>query len=115
MAQVLTSSWSDGSCGPIAFTVPEGAMKPDEIVSFNSEHSGEAMVLTSGSNTHFMCSDTLLQVYEQLLSPALEQQRGRLGVPIQTKKPNARDIAALTNIACCTFLRLFFVKPNRND
>ena len=63
--------------GPLAFTVPEGAMKQSDIACFNEEYAGRAMILTSGSNSHFMCSDTLCQVYEQLLSPALEIQRAR--------------------------------------
>lgn len=76
-SQVLTSSWSDGSAGPVAFCVPEGAVKGDEILAFNRAHAGKYMLLTSGGKSHFMTADTLLQVFEQLYSPALALQRAK--------------------------------------
>ena len=76
-SQVLTSSWSDGTAGPLAFTVPEGKLSAEAIKQFNEKHAGRAMVLTSGTSSHFMTGDTLVQVYEQLYSPALALQRAK--------------------------------------
>lgn len=76
-AEVLTSSWSDGTPGPIAFCCPDGALSVSEIQEFNASHVASAMVVPSGTNSHFMTSDTLLQVWEQLYSPALAKQRSR--------------------------------------
>lgn len=75
--EVLTSSWSDGSRGPLAFCVPEGAMPVNSVKEWNNNHIGESMIVTSQSSTHFMNSDTMLQILEQLVSPALEKQRAR--------------------------------------
>ena len=39
------------------------------------------MIITSGGGSHFMTAQTLVQVLEQLVSPALELQRARpLGI-----------------------------------
>ena len=73
----VTSSFSDGSRGPIAFCVPEGRVTADEMKAFNLANVGEAFLFTSGSTSHFMTADTLHQVFEQLFSPAIERQRER--------------------------------------
>ena len=75
--QALTSSWSDGSRGPIGFCLPEGSVPIDFVKSWNQSHIGESMVVLSQSSTHFMNSDTMIQILEQLVSPALEKQRAR--------------------------------------
>ena len=73
----VTTSWSDGTAGPIAFCVPEGRISAEEMAKFNKEHRGRSYVLSSGSKTHFLTADTLLILYEQLFSPALVLQRQR--------------------------------------
>ena len=73
----VTTSWSDGTAGPIAFCVPEGRISAEEMAKFNKEHRGRSYVLSSGSKTHFLTADTLLILYEQLFSPALMLQRQR--------------------------------------
>ena len=75
---VLTTSWSDGTRGPLAFCVPDGKITPEEQRAWNVAHKGRSYVLTSGTRSHFMTADTLLQLFEQLFSPALQQQRDRL-------------------------------------
>lgn len=52
-------------------------MTAQEIQKWNQEHEGISMVLSSGGKSHFMCADTLLQVYEQLYSGALARQRAK--------------------------------------
>ena len=75
---VLTTSWSDGSRGPLAFCVPDGKVSPEAQAAWNVAHKGKSYILTSGSGTHFMTADTLLQLYDQLFSPAVELQRAKL-------------------------------------
>ena len=77
MLQAMTSSWSDGTAGPIAFCIPDGRMPQELITKFNMDNVGESFVFTSGSSSHFMTADTLDQVFEQLFSPALAKQRKR--------------------------------------
>lgn len=52
-------------------------MDAEAIREWNNAHVGTSLIVTSGSKTHFMTADTLLQVYEQLLSPALARQRAK--------------------------------------
>ena len=61
----------------MAFCIPEGGVKGEEILAFNRAHMGKYMLLTSGGKSHFMTADTLLQVFEQLYSPALALQRAK--------------------------------------
>lgn len=82
----MTSIWSDGQAGPLAFCVAEGRMTQEEMVAFNTAHVGEALVLSSGSGTHFTTADVVLYIYEQLYSVALAKQRDRQGyvsIPIR--------------------------------
>ena len=76
-AQVLTSSWNTGEPGPIAYCVPEGAIPPEDVVSYNKSHHGRSMIVFSGTGSHFMSGEVLLQVFEQLYSPAFAAQRAR--------------------------------------
>lgn len=52
-------------------------MDAQSIKLWNDAHHGTSLILTSGSKTHFMTSQTLLQVYEQLISPAVQLQRAK--------------------------------------
>lgn len=79
--QVLTSCWSSGHAGPVAFCLPEGAITKEQLELFNRKHRGIAYCLTSGSNTHFMNAEVLCQVLEQLYSPALDLHKARLDAP----------------------------------
>lgn len=65
--QVLTTSWSDGAPGPLAFCVPEGRMTAAEMNAWNLSHEGTSYVLSSGSNTHFMTGESWCVLLEQLL------------------------------------------------
>lgn len=79
--EVLTSSWSSGDPGPIAFCVSEGSMSTEEQHAFNMRNQGVAYVVTSGSKTHFMNGETYAVVLEQLYSAAFVKQRKALGLP----------------------------------
>ena len=55
-----TSVGGDGSAGPLAIHVPEGMLEASFIRSVNKARLGMVYVMTSGSEAHFMNSDTLL-------------------------------------------------------
>ena len=76
-AEVLTSSWSDGRPGPVAFCVAEGKLRPADIQKWNAEHVGSSLIISSQTPTHFMNAESLIVVLEQLYSPAFEAQRKR--------------------------------------
>ena len=74
----LTSSWSDGSAGPICFCIPEGRLNASEIADFNKANVGRSYIVASGTKSHFMSADSLLQIFEQVYSPALRLQRQKI-------------------------------------
>ena len=53
-------------------------MAPEAMAEFNREFAGVAMVTSSGSSSHFMTGDTLIQMMEQLLGAAFAKQRDLL-------------------------------------
>ena len=75
--QVLTTSWSDGSPGPLGFSVPEGVMSASEIRQWNLSHKGTSWVMSSGTGSHFMSADCWMVMLEQMISPALKLQRDK--------------------------------------
>lgn len=50
-------------------------MASKDIDDFNSQFFGVAMIVRSGTKTHFMSADVWLQMLEQMISPALKLQR----------------------------------------
>lgn len=59
----------------MGFCLPNGAMKVECMNDFNSKFFGQAMVVASGSKSHFMTADVWLQMLEQMISPALKIHR----------------------------------------
>ena len=99
LLQVLTTSWSDGTPGPIAFCVPEGKMPSAEIQKWNREHVGRSLIITSQTPTHFMNGEILVVIMEQLFSPALEAQRARQPV----REASIRCASVLRYCYCSSF------------
>ena len=75
--QALTSSWSDGSRGPICFCIPEGALPAKAIREWNKQHIGLSYIVCSGTSSHFMQSDTLLEIFDQCYSAGIALQRAK--------------------------------------
>lgn len=76
--EALTSSWSNGVAGPICFCLAEGSAPAAKVREWNCQHVGEAMIIFSGTNSHFMSASSLLEVLDQCYSVALEKQRQRI-------------------------------------
>lgn len=74
----VTSSWSDGSAGPLGLCVPDGALSKAFMEQWNSDHLGTAYVFTSERKGHFMTGATFLQLLQELVTPALALQRKKL-------------------------------------
>lgn len=77
LPEVLTTSWSDGTPGPIAYCLPEGKLSGAEMAEYNCAHRGKSWVMSSGTSSHFMSGECFAVMLEQLISPALEIQRQR--------------------------------------
>ena len=52
-------------------------MSTELMNEFNDTHRGVALVISSGSSTHFMNGTSFLLVLEQLYSEAFKRQRDR--------------------------------------
>ena len=75
--QVMTSAWSTSEPGPIAISIPEGALSSEKMKEYNLANAGRSLVLSSETASHFMSGESLLVIYEQLYSAAFAQQRAK--------------------------------------
>lgn len=73
----VTSSWSDGSAGPLGLCVPQGMVKQDVMDSFNAAHRGHAFMFSSLHKGHFMNGATFITLMKGMLSDAFALQRQR--------------------------------------
>lgn len=80
----ITSTWSDGSGGPIGLCLPTNVLDQEAINAFNEKYYGRAFLLCSESTSHFMTSDTYLILMKELISTAFEQQRVKHNVSRDT-------------------------------
>ncbi|CAL1164996.1 unnamed protein product [Cladocopium goreaui] len=76
----LTSSWADGSRGPICFCLPEGAIPAASMREWNAKHVGASYIISTETSSHFMHSNSLLEIYDQCYSVAFHLQRKKLGL-----------------------------------
>lgn len=82
----LTSTWSDGSCGPLGLCIPESCgMQQEAIERFNLDHQGIAYIFSSGSHTHFMNGESFVDLLHGLLGHAFHLQRKRYGLSTHDK------------------------------
>lgn len=51
---VITSSWSDGSSGPLGFCLPTSLLPHKVVETFNKNHKGISYAFPSGTKSHFM-------------------------------------------------------------
>ena len=77
-AQALTSSWADGSRGPICFCLPEGAIPAASMREWNAKHVGASYIISTETSSHFMHSNSLLEIYDQCYSVAFHLQRKKI-------------------------------------
>ena len=80
----MTSSWADGSAGPLGICYPQGAFKQSEVSRFNSKHKGVALLFCSEKRTHFMCAETFVVLPQDLYTHAYAAQREKYGISIST-------------------------------
>ena len=77
----VTSTWSDGSRGPLGLCCPESFLKPEFMEHFNKEHDGEMFLFSSEGKGHFMHSGTMMTLMHGLLTSAFEKQRAKHTLP----------------------------------
>ena len=82
---ILTTTWSDGSPGPLGICTPENFLRQDKINELNERFRGRAHVICSETKTHFMNSSTWVVLLKGLLTDAFALQRKRYGLPENTQ------------------------------
>ena len=82
---ILTSTWDDGTRGPLAFCFRDGWMPAKIIKKINEENIGELYLMPSQTESHFMTAQTTLEVYHMLYTPAIRKKRRQLGLGVTAK------------------------------
>ena len=77
------STWGDGTPGPVAFSVPYQGMPGQLMTDLNARFKGKALFLMSGTDSHMMNAETVLQLYQELYSDGFKSQRLRHGLTHQ--------------------------------
>ena len=79
---ICTSSWADGSTGPLFVSIGNGASGVTDkwIDDLNSKGVGKVFVHRNDGRTHFMNGATTLLMYERLYSPAFDHRRETLNL-----------------------------------
>ena len=79
------SVWSDGSPGPVAISIAHGGIAGALLKELNEVHKGQALFIMSSSDTHMMCSNTLIQMYEELFVGGFKMQRQKYNLDHSVK------------------------------
>ena len=79
----MTTTWSDGSRGPIGISVPEAMLSSEMISELNKKFMNRAFVLSSEGKSHFMTADTWTSMLKGMMTNAFANQRKKLRL-----KPN---------------------------
>ena len=77
---VITSTWGNGTRGPLAFCCPDGMISREFRESFNAANQGTFYIMCSGTPSHFTNSETNFELFEKLYTPAYKLQRAILGL-----------------------------------
>lgn len=66
----VTSTWGNGEMGPLAICIPTGVLGQTFMRDLNQAFKAQVFIFESGTDTHFMNSDTTLTYMNSLLAPA---------------------------------------------
>lgn len=80
----VTTSWSDGSAGPLGICYPVGMFGEAQVSQFNEAHRGEALLFSSEKRSHFMSGEQYVLLLKDLLTQAFAQQRAKHSLPADT-------------------------------
>lgn len=72
---IVTSTWSDGSRGPLGICFPEQFIDADTVAEFNRKHRGRAFAFSSQQASHFMTGPTFVKMMHGMLTDAIALQR----------------------------------------
>lgn len=67
---LCTSTWSDGTPGPLLSVWQEGCIPQKVIERINQRFAGRMLVVTTRSDTHFMNGELTIRFLQELVGPA---------------------------------------------
>ena len=65
----VTSTWADGTMGPLGVCVASGSLPLAWIQQMNSDYRGFVYIFESGTETHFMNAETTMLYLTELIGP----------------------------------------------
>ena len=68
---VVTSTYSDGTRGPLCLCFAEGKVSQAMAEDYNTRYEGKVLIISSKTESHFMTAETTLELFERLYTPAL--------------------------------------------
>ena len=77
---LVTSTWADGSKGPLVHVFPEGAITQKVRDKYNNRYAGRHYIMCSGGPSHFMTANSTIIMYNEAFKPAVRVQRAKYGL-----------------------------------
>ena len=65
----ITSTWANGEAGPMGLCISNGFISQADIIAINNKWPGQFFVMESGTESHFMTADTVVQFFRELIGP----------------------------------------------
>jgi len=65
---LCTSTWSDGTAGPLLSVWQEGAIPQAVVAQANKEFAGRMLVIVTRTDSHFMTGESTVQYFEELIT-----------------------------------------------
>lgn len=81
----VTSSWSDGTAGPLGLCYPRGMIKAKQVEEFNLRNKGRALLFCSEKKSHFMDGESFIIMMREMLSDGFSLQRRRHKLSSETE------------------------------
>jgi hypothetical protein len=72
---VVTSIWGNGDVGPLVYFFAAGTFPQKEADRLNKKFRGRLYICFAAGDTHFMCGETTLRVWEEFYTYVLHQRR----------------------------------------
>ena len=79
------SVWGDGTAGPVAFSMPSGGISGSLRADINHKYPGQVYIIMNNGPSHMMNSESILELYEKLYTPAFKLKRHHLGLSHESK------------------------------
>ena len=72
---VVTSTWADGSPGPLVFWFAPGSFPSKEADRLNKKYASRLHIFFTGKDTHFMDGESTLRTWEEFFGPIMSMRQ----------------------------------------